>query len=319
MLGSLQILLLVCGFLSGAGESDRLLAQPNGSCWLRTDCLVLNRGTGAIRWPVAAASRQLDDLLQVLSAEPVAHDNSMPPANGRAIHQFLSLTRLSRTLAAGLTASGEAGAKLVSWGFDIISRAGMEWEQLYCARVAASADLAEQRVAQYWDYYAAWDRWLPGATLSRNPSAAASADAASRWVTPLDRQLAFVANKLPILFGQATAQFAQTVTHGLDRSAQALLKSQDQLASLQLGRWLRTSLKTANEWRAVVADRLMLAPGWIQPRRASLRVSVGVAMVCRQVEHGVVGLGRGVEVAVAASVDVLGWIPVEAIGQVWPD
>lgn len=177
------------------------------------------------------------------------------------------------------------------------------WDQLHCARTAAKALEAERRFKEYWDYYAAWDRWLPG----RRPVDSASSRESSRFaggeLSPLDQACSMGMLQPPLAIRRAVVGSGCVVSQSMDRLAGELLNVPDRIES-----WSQT--RRAGGQRSA-ADGL--AAGLMSG------CGRGIGLAGNYLAATSVWLAEQVNTVTAGTIEFLARVPVEAIGQVWPD
>jgi|GEM_PF-5886956 hypothetical protein len=323
MLSLFGILVLSCGVFLGAPDSEwgHLSSQPVGKCWLRTDCPELHPGFESAWFLRTGSDAHLASSTwfgQLSSKfERSLKLGSAPSHLGNSPVQLFK--GLARTAGHWGNEAGQRALEIQNWCRELAETMQSAWEQLDCARTAKQVAASERRYRDYWDYYAAWDRWISNPVLSEFAFLSPATERAMRNGSLFDRHVGLVLVEPPQALRRVTSQFGCWAVSTSEDSAARLLNLLDQLNRSYLAHWLETEFARWGKWLEAETTRLDFSSRLPERGLGTAQISNGIMKLSRWVEQWVLGLAGGVQAIADASLDGLSLVPVEAIGQVWPE
>lgn len=319
MLGLLQILVLGWGLCLGTGENPEQRSAAPGKCWLRADSLVAHFD---------------GDLM-----------TSLNPRSARGIHlsacwrhDFLScskgglrdpkkrpqipgvpLNRIGNEMERLVVNSRAFLASVESQVVEFMSGLAEAWEQQDCVHKAALALEFDRNFRAYWEYYAACDRWLPRAYFASESPFPPAPQGARSLAGPFDNQLSCLLVAPPRGMQRATSQFGAWLVSAAERSAGFVFELQEQVLKSELASWYRTTNNQIASLQSLANSMLKQVENKPQEARIQLQLGKELNKFGERIQTLIALLAEKIEQAIAASKEVIGLVPVEAIGRVWPD
>ncbi len=319
MLGLLQVLVLGWGLCLGAGENQEQRSAGPGKCWLRDESLVANFGGDLMVSPNPPSAkgghpsaRRRHDFLSC-SKGGLSDSTTRPEIPGVALNRMGN--KLERLVVNSRAFLASAKSQVV----EFMSGLAAAWELQDCVRKAALAMEFDRNFQAYWEYYAACDRWLPRAYFASESPFPPEPQGALSLPSPLDNQLSCLLVAPPRGMQRAISQFGAWLVSAAERSAGFVFELQNQVVKSELGSWYRTTTNQITSLQS--AAKSLLKEVENKPREARIQLQLGKELnkFGGRIEALIALLAEKVEQAVAVSTEVLGLVPVEAIGREWPD
>jgi hypothetical protein len=202
---------------------------------------------------------------------------------------------------------------------EFISGLATAWELQDCVRKAALAMEFDRNFRAYWEYYAACDRWLPRAYFASESPFPPAPQGARSLAGPFDNQLSCLLVAPPRGMQRATSQFGAWLVSAAERSAGFVFELQDQVVKSELASWYRTTNNQIASLPSLANSMLKQVENKPQEARIQLQLGKELSKFGERIEALIALLAEKIEQAIAVSSEVIGLVPVEAIGQVWPD